>query len=186
MKLNKEQAAVRQLDCAIELMFRGGDAVSVHTLAAAASGVFADLNKHLGSVAWRRHAEGCYPGREAEVRRVLSKAQNFFKHANKDPEAVLEFDDGENDEKILFATLEYGVLLGSRPPPRGQLTLSMSMFQFWYFAKSPEALLEAPYVDAMGLVAQAQSLFPELSKFPRFQQLSLGASALKKAMAEAR
>ena len=46
VKLSKEDVARRQLDQAIKLMFEGGDVVSVHTLASAASQVFADLLKH--------------------------------------------------------------------------------------------------------------------------------------------
>ena len=178
VKLDKEQVASRQLDAAIELIFAGGDIVSVHTLAAASSAVFADLLHAKGRKAWRDEIVECFPGQEEEIKRVLRKAQNFFKHANKDPDAVLEFDEATNDETIIIATLEYGELLTLDKNNDKKLTVPMSIFQMWYFAKAPEALLLSPEKMGQNIVDQAQALFPNLKEFPRFHQLSLGAKAI--------
>ena len=121
---------------------------------------------------------------EKEVRRVLREAQNFFKHADRDPVAVLEFDEVTNDETIIVATLEYGQLLHLSKIDREKLTTAMSVFQLWYFAKAPDVLLMSPENLGKDFVDQAQKLFPDLEKYPRFHQLGLGAKAIKERRAK--
>ena len=70
-KLDKEQVASQQLDTAIELMFGGGDIVSVHTLASASSTIFSDLLHAQGVKAWRDEIVECFPGQKQQVGRVL-------------------------------------------------------------------------------------------------------------------
>ena len=183
-KLDKEEVALRQLDTAIDLMFGGGDIVSVHTLASASSTIFADLLRAKGEKAWRDEIVECFPGNEQEVMRVLREAQNFFKHANRDPDAALEFDEVTNDETIIVATLEYGQLLKLNKNDRKKLTTPMSVFQMWYFAKAPDLLLMSPEKMGKHIVDQAQKLFPDLEKYPRFHQLRLGAKAIKERQAK--
>lgn len=183
-KLDKEEVASRQLDTAIDLMFGGGDIVSVHTLASASSTIFADLLHAKGEKAWRDEIVECFPGNEQEVRRVLREAQNFFKHADRDPDAVLEFDEVTNDETIIVATLEYGQILRLNKNDRKKLTTPMSAFQMWYFAKTPDLLLMSPEKMGKYFVDQAQKLFPDLKKYPRFHQLGLGAKAIKERRAK--
>jgi len=183
-KLDKEEVASRQLDTAIELMFGGGDIVSVHTLTSASSTIFSDLLHAKGEKAWRDEIVECFPGNERQVSRVLREAQNFFKHAERDPDAVLEFDEVTNDETIIVATLEYGQLLQLNKNDRKKLTTPMSVFQMWYFTKSPELLMMSPEKMGKYFVDQAQKLFPDLKKYPRFHQLDLGANAIKERRAK--
>ncbi len=184
MKLDKEQVASQQLDTGIELMFGGGDIVSVHTLASASSTIFADLLHAKGEKAWRDEIVECFPGKEQEVRRVLREAQNFFKHADRDPDATVAFDEISNDETIIIATLEYGNLLQLKKDDRKKLTTPMSIFQMWYFAKAPDLLLMSPEKMGKYFVDHAQKLFPDLEKYPRFHQLGLGAKAIKERQAK--
>ena len=111
MRLGKEEVAVRQLDTAIRLLFDGGDVVSVHTLACAAANVLRELLKAQGGEAWQNAIIESHPGMEREIYATLVRAQNFFKHADRDPQAELDFDENSNDETIIVATLEYGDLL---------------------------------------------------------------------------
>ena len=183
-KLDKEEVASRQLDAAIDLMFGGGDIVSVHTLASASSTIFADLLHAQGAKAWRDEIVECFAGNEKEVIRVMREAQNFFKHADKDPDAVLDFEEVTNDETMIIATLEYGQLLRLNKNDRKKLTTPMSVFQMWYFAKVPDLLLMSPEKMGKNFVDQAQILFPDLKKYPRFHQLGLGAKAIKERRAK--
>ena len=48
IKVNKLEAARRQIGTAIELWFSGGDPISIHTLIGAASQILCDLLKHQG------------------------------------------------------------------------------------------------------------------------------------------
>ncbi len=92
--VSKIEAAKRQLDCAIELWFRGGDEVSIHTLATAAYQIIYDVNKH------RKTAHVAIynaPSIKDEFRSVWFKAvrtaMTFFKHADRDPDpnGTIEF-----------------------------------------------------------------------------------------------
>jgi len=141
------------------LLFGGGDVVSVHTLASASSAVFADLVKATGKERWRDHIVACFPGQEADVIKTLRRAENFFKHADRDHQDELEFDEVTNDETIIIATLEYGELLRGTGK---KLSDPISVFQLWYFAKNPEALLIDPELGGADIVEKAQMRFPDL------------------------
>lgn len=179
MRLSKHQVAIRQLDTAINLFFDGRDVVSVHTLASAASAVFADLVKASGQERWRDRIVASFPGQEDEVIRTLRRAENFFKHADRDHDDELEFDETTNDETIIVATLEYGELL--RGTGR-KVSGPMSVFQLWYFAKNPEALLMDPELGGADFVEKAQFCFPDLETLTRDQQLEAGSNVLERWM----
>ncbi len=88
--VTKLEAAERHLRVAIRLFFEDRDLVAVHTLAAAAL----DLLRGLA----RRHGVGSSflkdnplvrPEKKQELARLVNEAQNFFKHADHDPDARL-------------------------------------------------------------------------------------------------
>ena len=87
----KLEAAERQLRQAIELFFEARDPVSTHTLVAAASGVLGGLASKRGIERPVRDRDLVRDDRRAEFVRILNQAQNFFKHADNDPDATLEF-----------------------------------------------------------------------------------------------
>jgi hypothetical protein len=172
MLLTKEAAAVRQLDTAISMLFQGGDVVSIQTLAAAAANVFSDLLRGTGRQTWKQKMQQTFPGREKEVHNTLHLAQNFFKHADNDPTATLDFDPQWNDDMILVGILEYGEIVNARG---AKLTHPMSIFQLWYFARNPGIFEGQP----PAFMAEVHAIFPNLPAYPRFQQLELGGRALR-------
>ncbi len=87
MPITKLEAAQRQLNCAIRLLFDNDDLTSVITLSSAAfrllydlyptlsqDGFRADVNKVIGRYGWDR----------------FNKFANYLKHADKDPSAQIE------------------------------------------------------------------------------------------------
>jgi hypothetical protein len=181
MKLGKEEVAVRQLDTAIRVLFDGGDIVSVHTLACAASEVLRDILKAKGGESWHDAIIATYPGIKKKILNTLARAKNFFKHAERDPEDELDFDENTNDETIIVATLEYGDLLRlGAPSGRTKATIPMSVFQLWYFVKDPRVLLTAGDDRSAGIAAAANGLFPGLGDVPRAEQLAHGAEMLRR------
>lgn len=176
MLLDKKQIAVRQLDTAIKLLFNAGDIVSVHTLASAASTVFADLLKARGVKAWREIIVDEHPGKKKYVIEILRKAERFFKHADRDPDEQLDFQEVTNDEVIFIAILEYGLLLKDTG---NKSSSPMSVFQLWYIAKAPAELLEGYSPESDNMVAEAHRIFPDLTAKPRFDQLAIGSQVLK-------
>mgnify|MGYP001581773305 CR=1 FL=1 len=90
VRIPKLEAARRQLESAITLFFENGDPVAIHTLACAAYDVIDNVNHSRGGkdmFVKRRYTQ--MPERPNKA--TLNSVQNFFKHADKDPEGELEF-----------------------------------------------------------------------------------------------
>ena len=127
IKVNKLEAAHRQLGVAIRLHFIDDDPCSVLTLAGAAAGVFADLVEKKAPQEW-------WDKRAWEANGITRKAyfdamrlgQNFLKHADKDPDDTLEWTAADTESLIFFAILNAGEVGGNSP--------SEQVFQLWYFA----------------------------------------------------
>lgn len=108
--ITKLEAARRQLDQAIKLFFDEGDALSIHTLAFAAQGILRDIGKNIGM----QHLSILHdnplipPDQRKEWIKAINAPRNFFKHADKDPNGTLEFDEIENEYLLLDAVLLYG------------------------------------------------------------------------------
>lgn len=114
--VTKLNAAERQLRVAIRLFFERKDLIAVHTLAAAAQGVLADLGRQKGIRSIFDRPELIRPERQKEVYQLFRRAQNFFKHANEDPEATLDFFYETTKFYLLDAALLYQALTGSTIP----------------------------------------------------------------------
>ena len=101
--ISKIEAATRQLDTAISLWFTNSDIISIHTLACSAYQIIHDINKKKG------HRDLLYDSHvvKDEYRRemvnLLKKDYNFFKHAEKDPDGSIEFDESSTEVFILFS-----------------------------------------------------------------------------------
>jgi hypothetical protein len=83
LRINKIDAARRQLETAIELFLEDKDIVSIHALASGARGILLDIART------RALPEGFLqfvkPEYRKEVDAVLKEPQNFFKHGGRDP-----------------------------------------------------------------------------------------------------
>lgn len=106
IKVSKLDAARRQLDSAIQLWFSSGDPVAIHTLVCAAYQVIQDIGDkngdrsfHLVEVIRARVS----PERLEEAMNLIKKPQMFFKHANRDPYAILEFDPLMSEALMYFS-----------------------------------------------------------------------------------
>lgn len=164
----KAEAAVRQIDSAIALLLSDGDPLAVRTLAGAAHGILADLaeNQRNGS-SWRSKLIEDSGLSTKSALQILNAAQNYLKHADRDPSSSLSFDDEENSDLLFIASLECGGL-------GHQLSLSMQAFQIWYLALYPEKI-----GNDTDLVGTARKTFPALASQSRSEQLSLGKQFLE-------
>jgi hypothetical protein len=133
--LNKIDAADRQLRTAIRLFFAEGDAVAIHTLAAAVSEVTADLMEKKFGQSIIRSGAFIREDRRKEVFKTIAAAENFFKHANRDPGATIDFNP-ETTEFFLFASISELQAL------TGQVSKEAQVFQMWFLVKYEDMLLE--------------------------------------------
>jgi hypothetical protein len=132
-RISKIDAARRQVDAAISLHFAGGDLVAVHALAAAGGRILRDLCEIRRSPGHAQNVAIIRPGMEGKFWKALNTASDFFKHAGKDADEILEFDELANDSMIMLAIMSY-VDLGH------QLTPKMLAFHNWYSLIHPDFL----------------------------------------------
>lgn len=137
-EVSKTDAACRQLREAIVLFFERRDLVAVHTLAAAALQVLSDIGKATGATSMLKQGHYIREDKKKVWFELLNEAQNFFKHADKDPEGVLEFKPSSTPFYIIDA-----VLLESQI--RKQLSPASNCFLLWFYVAYPDVLTEEPF-----------------------------------------
>ena len=167
----KPDAAVRQLDVAIGVLFTDGDPLAVRTLAGAAYGILSDLaeKQSLGS-SWRTKLIEDSGLSKKEALNLLNETQNYLKHADRDAESGLSFDEEENDHIIFIASIECGSI-------SHELSYSLQAFQIWYIAMYPEKI--GHDTDP---VQKAKRIFPNLAEKKRTEQLALGHEFLERVL----
>jgi hypothetical protein len=135
-RITRIEAAQRQLVTAIELFFEGRDAISVHTLAAAAHGILRDLLKLRSGASIIKDNPLVRPDRQKEFIAILNTAQNFFKHADRDPGKAIEFRPDFTQFLLIDAIFMYEGLTG-RKLQEG------TVFATWMAVKYPNTISNA-------------------------------------------
>jgi len=122
------------LETAIRLYFSHGDPVSIHTLAAAAYNVIRDVGEKRGAVPMLlkgKLVEDVRPEARSQFHDKLNEAENFFKHADRDPDAVHDFDPALTEVFLLDASDQYYRLSGEVLPVLG-------VYRSWFIANHPD------------------------------------------------
>ena len=146
------------------MFFEVRDALSIHTLAAAAQGILRDLAKaagaqHLSILHDHPHIP---PERRREWIAAVNAPRNFLKHGDKDPEGTIEFDEEENERVLLDAVLLHGTV--------AKECLSAANVYMGWFTTKHAALRGAisnnqigEYALRNGLTAEDKSKFLDLA-----------------------
>jgi len=151
VKVSKLDAARCQLECAAELYFRDGDQVSIHTLAAAAFEILSDLAKQKGdSMPLKRTVNSLPKDLAKKLWHHLRKPQNFFKHADRDGLATIEFSPMQAEVMLMDGTAKYWQLTGEQPE-------ILWAFEKWFVVTYPELWKDHPKTHAM--FKEAKRLF---------------------------
>jgi len=171
--LTKVDVARQQLVTAIRLFFAKEDAVSIYSLASNAWEVIDELCR-LAAVQSESQKTRSHIDRSKDLKRdyINSPYRNFFKHANKDPDAVLTGFTERTPEAVLFLACEDYIRLNRASP------VEVQVFQFWFIAMYPEKLSEASSEDLAEKIALA---FPNIRALPRIEQIDLGKVILERA-----
>ena len=137
VKVSKPEAARRQLDTAIRMLFQNEDPIAIHTLCMAAFRLLRDLAEKRGDSYIHKITKAIVkPGMENEFWSVLQGPANFFKHADKDADAILDdVDDEVNDIAMLLACHYYQDLFH-------QLTPEMKVLVIWVKVRHPNYIQE--------------------------------------------
>jgi len=139
-KINKLDAACRQLNTAITLWFNDGDTVSIHTLACSAHQIVHDINQQRGDrdLIYDRLIYDSLKIKDEyrrEAKRLLKHPYNFFKHADNDAFDTVEFKPILTEYFIMFTSLGLEIL-GRQPDP------IRAAFNFYFGLRNPHLLIE--------------------------------------------
>ena len=136
MHISKLDAARRQLESAVRLFFVYGDPVAIHSLTAAARTLLGDLTRAEGREAGLDaiFKQQVRPEKLGEVRGLIVQAQNFFKHADRNPDEVLDFNPTTTEILLWDGCVLYEGLTLHKDPLLG-------VFQAWFALSHPHLLL---------------------------------------------
>ena len=133
--LDKPEAARRQIDAAIRMLFSGEDPVAIHTLAMAGFRVLRDLAKHAESPMESLIDSIIKPDKKAELWRHINSLSNFLKHADKDPYEIHDPIEEVINDVVLCLAVQYYQDLGYQP------THEMLVMIAWFMVFYPDFLL---------------------------------------------
>ncbi len=133
--ISKLEAASRQLDTAISLWFSNSDIIPIHTLACSAYQIIHDINKKKGYRDLLYDSVVVKDDYRRDMVNLLKDHYNFFKHAEKDPDRLIEFDGSLTEIFILFSILGLN-LLGIRNND------IRDAFIIWFAINNPDRLTE--------------------------------------------
>lgn len=169
MQVDKTTAAKHQLDTAIDLFFLDRDPVSIRTLLSSAWNVLHDLLAKTDLESSRDWITQSFPDySQKEIMGILKDDWAFFKHADRDPKRILEFDDGANQELLMFAVNDFAQLTKAT-------TYAMEVYQLWFVAKN-ETIFEK--LKHENLFEFSKSVFPNLATLDLTEQKKFGRNAL--------
>ena len=169
VKVTKLEAAQRQVNAAIRMLFDGYDAVAVHTVTAAAHQIVRDICRHRKDVeSYLRFTDWIAPDHEKEFWGHVNRTANFLKHADKDSEATHEFEDKVAEFQLLFCCVWLRDLGAAD-------SFEVKTYLIWLALCRPNILKASKEGHFGELILPA-----DVSTWPRGQQLELGRNVLKK------
>lgn len=163
LKVSKTDAAKRQLETAVRLWFFSGDPVSIHTLAAAGHQILHDVGRKRGVATILRELPGVRPDKKRELRKIVSRYENFFKHADQDPDALLDFNPEATELYLLDAILAYEVLTQ-------EVTPILATFKAWIFINNPQYMETAKREKLIEQLEVSGTDFKQIPKVEFFKQ----------------
>ena len=170
LRTNKIDAARRQTDAAIQLLFAGKDVFAVITLASAAFRILRDFAEAKGNCEWHDSIKKIIqPGKENDFWKAVNSSANFLKHADKDPDGILAIDCRAVD-LCLSACCWYYRSLGYEP------TNEMKVLSALIIIMYPDLLIN----DSARAQILSNEVIDSIRKQPREESLSLCKDILKK------
>jgi hypothetical protein len=165
--VNKIDAARKQIELSIRLLFQNEDPIGIHALSAAGFRIFRDLisikpdnqiNQYFKTI--------IKPGMEGKFWKLFNRTANFLKHAEKDPHATLENVPEEINDGLIILACFYYKELGYEWTPE------MVAFIMWYMVLHPEfAELMTNDQIIHDVIAEEQNTIRAIS---RSEQLNFG------------
>jgi hypothetical protein len=171
IRINKLDAARRQINAAVRMTFEGEDPIAIHSVIAAGHRIIRDICEQRGDIeSYLKFTDWIAPGHERDFWNAMNASANFIKHADKDAQAIHELDDEASDYMIVFAAKWYRDL--------GNATSTeMNVFATWWALQHPNVLkgeflaqCEKAGIDSR----QIETMKGALTVFDRADRLKVG------------
>jgi len=172
LHVSKLDAARRQLDVAIRLLFDEEDPIAVHTLVGAASVIISYLvETNHPDKSWDKFAQEANNITASEHFQVMRKPQNFLKHARDDSDTIFEFNPNDTESVAFWSVMNLANF--------GTLSMEASVLQLWYLA------CYAPTLDLnVEPYNRAIAIFGDLRDKPRSERLAEARRVLAEQLAQ--
>lgn len=163
--LTKLDVAQREINAAVNMTFAGGDPVAICVLASAARAIVGALCEIADASSFKKELQDFEPEMsDRAYYKAANKAWNFFKHADQDPEDVLEGFKPDDADSILFtAVFDFGALCQGK-------SIEAQVFEGWFLFR---------YGNPEDVPAGLPDFFPDLPNLNRHEAISLGREVLE-------
>ena len=141
--ISKLDIAEIQINTAIKMLFDDINPISIHTVISSGYQIVRDFSVRHDTQEYFEMTVFIKKKYIREFWKCVNKHNNFFKHANKDPDDIYEgFNESINDFTIMWAILLYKGL-------NRIITQEMKMFLLWFQATNPRLLKEGPFREKL-------------------------------------
>jgi hypothetical protein len=162
--IKKLEAARRQLSTGIELWFRNGDAVSIHTLICAAHGIIHSVFRKRGFKNLFFDSDHFKEEYRSLIMKTFKSKASFFKHAQYDPDGEIEFN-SEINVAVICICIEGLLRMGEG------LTLIERAYWNWIWLSCPDFFPEPKGSER--LPVEFRELFRTMPKLKFFEEFTL-------------
>jgi hypothetical protein len=182
--LTKIDIAEAQLRAAVRMFFEGGHPAPVYTLANAAREIVTSIANQIGIETGAQDVSSIMGITTKDFVGPLVWAANFFKHADRDAEAMLMFDEDDVRYMLIVASCHFEDLTNGLPVDLSNgLPVEAKVFRRWAKALTPK-ITELPRSQQQ-LVRDCIRLFPGLRRAASLaEQKEIGLGVLKRALAD--
>lgn len=147
IKLSKIEVAGIQLNEAIYLFFDKAHPLIIETLIGATTELLRGIGKSKGITAILHDSDFIKPEYKKKWIFNIRKAQNFFKHADRDSEDILDYETTTLPFRIYEACHIYRLLSSTL-----HLSMSVRMFEIWFCCRYPNLLInKEEYLESLCL-----------------------------------
>jgi cytidylate kinase len=173
MKLTKIDVAAAQISAAVRIFFEGGHPVPIFTLANAAREIVATIGKQMEI----RTVQSELAKQRGISVSEMSRIANFFKHADRDADNHLEFDEDDLEVVLQLACHDFGRIAGGMP-------IEAQIYEAWITAIAFPRVSNAP-LRHQQLIRAVIRYFPGIRSADRMQRKRIGLTVLNRAMQDA-
>ena len=172
LQLTKISVAEALIRTAVRLFFEDDDPVPVYALANAAREILTSVGDHEG-ITTLLHALSARDGMTLpELTAGSRKIANFFKHADRDPAARINFREDEVDAVLAVACQDFGRIAGGMP-------IEAQVYEVWVYSLAYAKVSDAP-LRGQPIIKLAIRKFPGIRTADRRAQKRLGLDLLNR------